>query len=98
MTEASPTRNENSGKSLLEGIEKYDEITRKNNKILADPIRSDAQDGNIATTVASLMISSNKNQFSLFHLSLIYFIIPQKAGYCNHLRVSVCLFVCLFVC
>ena len=25
------------------------------------------------------------------------FIIPRKAGYCNHLRVSVCLFVCLFV-
>ena len=24
--------------------------------------------------------------------------IPRKAGYCNHLRVSVCLFVCLFVC
>ena len=24
-------------------------------------------------------------------------IIPRKAGYCNHLRVSVCLFVCLFV-
>ena len=24
------------------------------------------------------------------------FIIPRKAGYCNHLRVSVCLFVCLF--
>ena len=23
--------------------------------------------------------------------------IPRKAGYCNHLRVSVCLFVCLFV-
>ena len=25
-------------------------------------------------------------------------VIPRKAGYCNHLRVSVCLFVCLFVC
>ena len=24
-------------------------------------------------------------------------IIPRKGGYCNHLRVSVCLFVCLFV-
>ena len=32
---------------------------------------------------------------STFALSLI---IPRKAGYCNHLRVSVCLFVCLFVC
>ena len=25
----------------------------------------------------------------------IVLIIPRKAGYCNHLRVSVCLFVCL---
>ena len=24
--------------------------------------------------------------------------IPRKPGYCNHRRVSVCLFVCLFVC
>ena len=29
-------------------------------------------------------------------LPLLIFI-PRKAGYCNHLRVSVCLFVCLFV-
>ena len=28
---------------------------------------------------------------------MLEFIIPRKAGYCNHLRVFVCLFVCLFV-
>ena len=37
-------------------------------------------------------------QFLLpFSPSNSWVIIPRKAGYCNHLRVSVCLFVCLFV-
>ena len=30
-------------------------------------------------------------------LFLVIIIIPRKAGYCNHLRMSVCLFVCLSV-
>ena len=31
--------------------------------------------------------------FTVFLSNLLF--IPRKAGYCNHLRVSVCLFVCL---
>ena len=38
-----------------------------------------------------------KRNFYLKVIILFFLIIPRKAGYCNHLRVSVCLFVCLFV-
>ena len=34
-------------------------------------------------------------RYCLWYFKPEFLIIPRKAGYCNHLRVSVCLFVCL---
>ena len=39
--------------------------------------------------------SVSKIAVVVLSLALNLIIIPRKAGYCNHLRVSVCLFVCL---
>ena len=38
-----------------------------------------------------------QRSFIMLGTCVFLIIIPRKAGYCNHLRVSVCLFVCLFV-
>ena len=49
--------------------------------------------GSIANSISSKYLSL----ISIFVLAPP-FIIPRKAGYCHHLRESVYLFVCLFVC
>ena len=55
---------------------------------------------NIYQALIYLLFSRCSN--SIKHVTklhkLLNIIIPRKAGYCNHLRVSVWLFVCLFVC
>ena len=53
ITITKTTATDKLGKALLEEVEKYDEINRRNNKMLADIVKSKAVDGSTATIFAN---------------------------------------------
>ena len=52
-------------KNLQKSIEKYDEITYRNNQLVTDLVNSNQVDSAIIKTVSNLLNDKNKSQFSL---------------------------------
>ena len=52
-------------KNLQKSIEKYDEITYRNNQLVTDLVNSNQVDSTIIKTVSNLLNDKNKSQFSL---------------------------------
>ena len=65
IQESSNTLNKKLLKSVKEGIQKYDEITNRNNQIVTDLVNSNQVDSSIVKTVSNLLNDNNKSQFSL---------------------------------
>ena len=63
--ESSITLDKKLHKSVKEGIQKYDEITNRNNQIVTDLVNSNQVVSSIVMTVSNLLNDNNKNQFSL---------------------------------
>ena len=49
----------------------------------------------VCVNVVGLVIEEGIVFIKVIQDAVHWVVIPRKAGYCNHLRVSVCLFVCL---
>ena len=64
-------------KTILQGVENFNQITHRNNEILYNLIQSNAIDGSITTTIANLINSSKKSHFSLTHFKGIRFSINK---------------------
>ena len=65
IQESSNNLNKKLHKSVKEGIQKYDEITNRNNQIVTDLVNSNQVDSSIVKTVSNLLNDNNKSQFSL---------------------------------
>ena len=65
IRESSKILNKNLQKSIQQGIENYDEITKKNNEILTNLVNSNQVDSSIVKTISNLLNDKNKSQFSL---------------------------------
>ena len=52
-------------KSIIEGIQEYDEIKNRNNQILTSLVNSNQVDSSFIKTVSNLLNDKNKSQFSL---------------------------------
>ena len=52
-------------KNLQKSIEKYDEITNRNNQLITNLVNSNQVDSSIVKTVSNLLNDKNKSQFSL---------------------------------
>ena len=57
--------NANLQKSIKQGIQEYDEISKKNNQLLTNLVNSNQVDSSIVKTVSNLLNDKNKSQFSL---------------------------------
>ena len=71
LPKAQATGNEDVGKAVIHGLE--NQITQRNNEILCNLIKSNAIDSSITTTLANLMNSFKKSEFSLTHNNCIRF-------------------------
>ena len=65
IRESSNALNKNLQKSIIEGIQEYDEITNRNNQLLTSLVTSNQVDSSIVKTVSNLLNDKNKSQFSL---------------------------------
>ena len=65
IQESSNTPNKKIHKSVKEGIQEYDKITNRNNRIVTDLVNSNQVDSSIVKTVSNLLNDNNKSQFSL---------------------------------
>ena len=57
--------NENLQKSIEKGIQEYDKISNRNNKLVTNFVNSNLVDSSIVKTISNLLNDKNKSQFSL---------------------------------
>ena len=67
MVIATTTRNQNLEKTILKGVEDYDQITQNLTEFLSNLIISNPLDSSVTTNVANLINTSIKCQFGSTH-------------------------------
>ena len=65
IQESSDIVNKNLHHSIQQGIEDYDEISKKNNQLLTNLVNSNQVDSSIVKTISNLLTDKTKSQFSL---------------------------------
>ena len=65
IKDSSKILNTNLQKSIKQGIQEYDEISKKNNELLTNLVNSNQVDSSIVKTISNLLNDKNKSQFSL---------------------------------
>ena len=69
IQESSNALNKNIQKSIQQGLENYEEISKKNHETLTNLVNSNQVDSSIVKTVSNLLTDKTKSQFSLEKLN-----------------------------